>query len=191
MTRERHLPPWLAVGAAAAIIVVAAASLLLMGRQPWYRSGPVELWTGDAWGPENSQQFTDPYTFTHVIHGVLFYCLLRLVVPRLPVTARGLLTTALESAWEVFENTDLVINRYRAATLALGYYGDSVLNSVGDILACIIGFVLAARLPMRVTIAMAIAIELVLLLWVRDNLSLNLLMLVYPLEAVRNWQLGH
>lgn len=176
--------------ASALIVVLAAAVLLAMGRHPWSQSGPIKVWTGDAWGPENSQQLTDPYSFTHVTHGVLLYGVLRLLAPGVSLGTRALLAVAAESAWEVFENTDMVINRYRAATLALGYYGDSVINSIGDILMCAIGFLLAARLPTRATVLSTIAIELVLLLWIRDNLSLNLLMLAYPVEAIKHWQLG-
>jgi hypothetical protein len=176
--------------AAAAIIAVAALALLAMGRTPWYRSGPIKLWTSDAWGPENSQQLFDPYSFTHIIHGVLLYALIRLLAPRLSVGVRGVLAIAAESAWEIIENTDWVINRYRAATLALGYYGDSVLNSVGDILACAVGFVLAARLPTRMVVLATIGIELLLVLWIRDSLALNLLMLIHPVEAIKKWQLA-
>lgn len=178
------------VAASAAIICVAALILLAMGRTPWCRCGSIKLWTGDAWGPENSQQLTDPYTFTHITHGVLLYFLLHRVARRRALGTRAVLAVALESAWEVLENTDMVINRYRAATMALGYYGDSVFNSVGDILACTLGFALGARLPTRVTVGLVIALELGLTLWIRDSLLLNIVMLVYPIEAVRTWQLG-
>lgn len=180
-----------AIALCAAIVACAAAILLAMGRHPFVQSGRIKLWTSDAWGPENSQQLLDPYSFTHVIHGVLLYALLRLLLPQLTVTTRALLALAAEASWEVFENTDMVINRYRAATLALGYYGDSVFNSVGDILMCAAGFALAARLPVRATVLMTIVFELVLLVWIRDNLTLNLLMLAYPIDAIKQWQIGH
>jgi len=185
-------PPsaWAYLVVAAAIIAVAASILLAMGRTPWCRCGSIKLWTGDAWGSENSQQFTDPYTFTHITHGVLLYLLLRLVAGAQLLRTRAVSAVALESAWEVFENTDMVINRYRAATMALGYYGDSVLNSVGDILACTVGFALAARLPTRATVALVLGLELVLTVTIRDSLLLNIVMLVHPLDAVRAWQLG-
>ena len=173
-----------------AIICIAALILLAMGRTPWCRCDSIKLWTADAWGPENSQQFTDPYTFTHITHGVILYLLLWVAAREQPRGARAILAVALESAWEVLENTDMVINRYRAATMALGYYGDSVLNSMGDILACALGFTLAARLPKRVTVGMVVALELVLTVWIRDSLLLNIVMLVYPIEAVRTWQVG-
>jgi hypothetical protein len=187
---SRQAPPWAHVTGAAGIIAVAALILLAMGRTPWCTCGSIKLWCGDAWGPENSQQFSDPYTFTHITHGVLLYFLLQLVARRVSLATRGVLAVAAESGWEVLENTPLVIERYRAATMALGYYGDSVINSVGDILACVVGFLLASRLPPRVTVAMVIVLELTLTLWIRDSLMLNVLMLLYPIKAIRVWQLG-
>lgn len=187
---DRRAPAWMYVAAAASIVTVAAMILLAMGRTPWCRCASIKLWSGDVWGPENSQQFTDPYTFTHITHGVLLYVLLHLVASRLPLRARAVLAVALESGWEVLENTDMVINRYRAATMALGYYGDSVFNSVGDILACAAGFVLAARLPARVALVLVILLEVALTLWIRDSLLLNVVMLIHPIQAVRTWQLG-
>jgi Protein of unknown function (DUF2585) len=185
----KRLPLWVCVVLSLAIVASAALILLAMGRAPYYRSGPILLWYGDAWGPQNSQQFTDPYTFTHVTHGVVLYWFLQLVARRLPRRTRGVLAVAAESAWEVLENTDLVINRYRAATMALGYYGDSVINSMGDILACAVGFVLASRLPTRVTLALVVVLELTLTIWIRDSLLLNVIMLIHPIGAVKTWQL--
>lgn len=174
----------------AAMIAITAVVLLAMGRTPWYRHGPVKLWTGNPEGPETSQQFTDPYTFTHITHGVLLYGLLRLLCRRAPRSRRAVLAMAAECGWEILENTDMVIRRYRNATMALGYYGDSVLNSVGDIFACGLGFLLASRLPTRVTVTATILLEAMLTLWIRDSLLLNLVMLVHPIEAVKQWQLG-
>jgi hypothetical protein len=187
----RRLSARLTLAAAGVIIAIAACVLLAMGRNPWMETGSVKLWTSDAWGPENSQQLFDPYSFTHVIHGVLLYVVLRFLMPHVAAGTRAIIAVAAEAGWEVFENTDAVINRYRAATLALGYYGDSVVNSVGDILMCALGFALAARLPARATVLTTIVLELVLLLWIRDNLSLNLLMLAYPIDAIKRWQLNH
>jgi uncharacterized protein DUF2585 len=186
----RHVPQWAYVAIAMAIIALAATILLAMGRTPWCTCGTVKLWTSDAWGPENSQQFTDPYSFTHITHGVLLYFLVRLVARNWPFGARGVLVVALESAWEILENSNMVIDRYRAETMAVGYYGDSVLNSVGDILSCTVGFGLAARLPARVVVAMVIMLELALTVLIRDSLLLNIVMLVHPIQAVRTWQLG-
>ena len=183
---RRRVSPWAYIGIAAATVGVAAVILLAMGRTPWCRCGSIKLWTSDAWGPENSQQFTDPYSFTHITHGVLLYFLLQLVARRFPLAARAVLAVALESGWEVFENSDMVINRYRAATMALGYYGDSVCNSVGDILSCAVGFALAARLPARVTVLMVVLLEGALTVWIRDSLLLNIVTQVPAL----NWTTG-
>jgi hypothetical protein len=174
----------------AGILVVAALVLLLMGRVPICKCGYVKLWHGVVFSAENSQHISDWYTFSHVLHGFGFYALLWLVARRLPLGVRLALAVGLESAWEVFENTDFVINRYRAVTISLDYYGDSVLNSVSDIVAMIVGFLLAARLPVRITVLLTIALELFVLYYVRDNLTLNIIMLLYPLDAIRQWQAG-
>jgi len=187
--QDRRSDVWLSLAVAVAIVTAAVVILISMGRDPFYRDG-FKLWYGNAWGAENSQQLSDPYTFTHITHGVLLYALLSLLLPRRPLLPRVLIALAAESAWEVLENTDAVIDRYRTATMALGYYGDSVINSVGDIGACVIGFSLAARLPARATAALVVLLELALTVWIRDSLLLNVVMLVHPIEAVRVWQLG-
>ena len=161
-----------------------------MGRPLTYRHGPVRLWSGNVQSDQNSQQIADPYTFTHFEHGALFYGLTWLVMRGASVGSRAVTAVAIEAAWEAYENTDAVIERYRTETISLGYYGDSIINSLADIAACLIGFFLAWRLPTRVTVGWIVAVELILAFWIRDNLFLNILMLVRPLDAVRQWQMG-
>ena len=173
-----------------AIVCFAALMEIEMGRTPTYRHGRVRLWSGDVRSDQNSQQVFDPYAFTHMIHGAAFYGLTWIALGPTSLGLRAIVGTTLESAWEVYENTDSVINRYRAATISLGYYGDSLVNSVGDILACVVGFLLARRLPALLTVAWVVAIEVILVVWVRDNLTLNIVMLLYPISAIRTWQMG-
>jgi hypothetical protein len=187
---KTRIPAWAYPVAGAAIIFAAGLMELAMGRKLWGVGGQPGIWSGNIWSAHNSQYLTDPYTFSHITHGVLLYSLLRLAAPGLPPGLRAVLAIAAESAWEVTENTDLVIQRYRAATISLNYYGDSVMNSMGDILACVAGFVLAWRLPTRVTVIGVLVFEAGLVLWIRDSLFLNILMLVHPLEAIRRWQTG-
>ena len=174
----------------AATIALAAIAELAMGRKIWGIGGEPGVWSGDVNSSHNSQFLTDPYTFSHITHGMLFYGLFWLLARQLSVRMRALMTVALEAAWEVVENTDMVIQRYRAATISLHYYGDSVMNSMCDIVACVVGFVLAWRLPTRVTVIGVLLLEAGLVLWIRDSLFLNILMLIHPVEAIRKWQMG-
>ena len=189
--RARERPLWHYVVAAAVVILVAAAIELVMGRVLISKSGNVRLWTGAVNSSENSQQIADWYTFSHIIHGIIFYGVFRLIGRRRwPLGVCLVLAVLVEAAWEVFENTPFTIERYRKSTIALSYYGDSVLNSVCDMLFCTGGFFLAARVPARASVALVIAMELGVLLAIRDNLTLNVVMLVYPADAVRKWQSG-
>ena len=173
-----------------AIIAVAALALWLMGRVPICKCGYVKLWEGNVQSSGNSQHVSDWYTPSHVIHGFIFYGLLWLFARRWSTETRLVIATFAESAWEVFENTPFIINRYREATISLDYYGDSILNAVFDILAMVFGFWLAGRLPVRATVAVAVALEFFVGWIIRDNLTLNIVMLIWPLDAIREWQMG-
>ena len=170
------------------IVVVAAAILLAMGRNPMCTCGAVDLWVGGRDSPRTSQMLADWYSFSHIVHGLLFYAVLWLVARRWPVERRFLVALLIEVSWEVIENTPMVIDRYRTATAALGYTGDSVLNSVSDILMMVVGFVLARKLPVWVSILLLVILELVPLFVIRDNLTLNIWMLLWPDQAVAAWQ---
>ncbi len=172
------------------IIIFAGFMELNMDRTLIYKYGPVRLWSGDINSNQNSQQIADPYTFTHIIHGFGFYALASLIPTPLSLGTRAIIAIAGESLWEVIENTDMVINRYRAATISLDYYGDSVINSVFDILAALLGFWIASRARIIWTIVLMIVIEVILLLWIRDSLVVNIIMLLYPISAIKIWQAG-
>jgi hypothetical protein len=159
-----------------------------MGRPPICTCGTVKLWVGTANGPDNSQHLSDWYTPSHIIHGFLFCGLSSLVLRRRSVGARLIAAVVVEAGWEIVENSPWVIERYRHATMALGYSGDSVLNSVSDISAMIVGFLIARRLPVWATVALAISLEVLTLAVIRDNLTLNVLMLLHPSTAILAWQ---
>lgn len=188
-TPRAGVAPWLYVLAIVAVLVVVAEVELAMGREPICTCGFIALWHG-AVDSQNSQQLTDWYTFTHIEHGLAFYALLFLVARRLPMPLRLLLAVGIEGAWEIAENSPFIIDRYRTATLSLDYYGDSVMNSVADVVAMMVGFWMARRLPVWGTVAFVVLVEVLLVLTIRDNLALNIIMLIHPIEMLKQWQLG-
>jgi hypothetical protein len=178
-------------GIAALLILAATAVLLfLMGRPPICTCGEVTLWVAEANSSRTSQMLGDWYSPSHVVHGFLFFAALWLVVRKWPLERRFLVALAVEAAWEIVENTPFVIDRYREQTVALGYTGDSVINSLSDIAMMVLGFWLARRLPVWLSVALVLALELVPLFVIRDNLTLNVWMLLAPNEAIRIWQSG-
>ncbi len=169
------------------LLVVFGGLLVLEGRPAWCKFG-LGFWSA-AWTHCTSQHFLDPYSLTHMLHGVIFFWLLRPLAGRVELRWRLIAAVVLEMAWELLENSPWVIERYRQATASLDYTGDSILNSYGDVLASIVGFVLASRVSWKVAVALFVIVEVGLLIFVRDNLTLNIIMLFFPLEALKQWQL--
>jgi hypothetical protein len=172
----------------AAVVLIAAAILLMMGRVPWCTCG-IDLW-GTMGTEEGSQQMFDWYSPSHLLHGILFYFALSFLPDRVSFGWRLFIAMLIEAAWEIVENTNAVIERYREVTISLDYYGDSVLNSIFDMLAMVMGFWLAGRLPVWASIAIVIGFEVLTMAIIRDGLALNIIMLIAPLDAIRDWQAG-
>lgn len=177
----------LAIGA---VVLASVVSLDLQGRVWWCQAGDYMPWSWQIYSTHNSQHVIDPYSFTHILHGVLEFWLIGLVFKRMPMAWRLFLAILIESSWEVAENTDYVINRYREATISLDYFGDSIINSIADIVCCATGFVIAYKLRFWRSVALFVLTELILILTIRDSLIINIIMLLAPVDAIKQWQMG-
>ena len=175
---------------AVSILLLLAAIQWFMGRTVFGPSGKLGIWTGDIWSSECSQRLADAYSFSHIGHGIVFFAILWLTARKLPVGTRYLIAVLIEAGWELLENSPIIINRYREATMALGYAGDSIVNSLSDVVMMSVGFLLAWRLPWWGSALLLAAMEIGCAIWVRDNLTLNVIMLIHPIDAIKEWQMA-
>ena len=177
--------PWLLILATVGLMIV---QLRWQGRIWWCNLGDYSPWSSDAWGSHNSQHLFDPYSFTHILHGILYFWLISLIFRKMRLMWQLFLTILIGCAWEVLENSNAVVEHYRTATLALNYYGDSIFNSFGDVISAAIGFWIAYKLRFWRSLALFLLTEIVLLIWIRDSLLVNVILLIYPIEAIKIWQ---
>lgn len=186
-SKNYFLPAISSFGAAVLMVI----ALYAQGRLWWCKFGDYRIYVHEAWNSSHtSQHFFDPYTFTHILHGVIFFWLINLIFPKISAGWQIFIAILAEAAWEVLENSNFIIEKYRENTASLDYFGDSILNSVGDLAACAVGFLIAQKLGWWRSLIFFLLTEIVLLLWIRDGLLLNILMLIYPLDAVKNWQMA-
>ena len=171
-------------------IGIAVVILSWQGRVIWCQVGDYSPWSWNIWSPHTSQHLIDPYSFTHLLHGVLAFWLVRLVFKKVPLAWCLLIAVTIESGWEILENSTYIIQRYRESTISLDYFGDSIINSVADILSCAAGFVVAHKLRFWKSLMLFLLIETILFATIRDNLTINIIMLIYPVEAIKTWQIG-
>ncbi len=181
--------PWFLMSA---FVLLTIFVLYLQGRIWWCKwDSPYLLWSSDAWSKHSSQHLFDPYSFTHVLHGLLFYAALFLIFRRrLSLAWLLFVAVSVESGWEILENSKAVIERYRTATFSLDYFGDSIANSFGDVLSCAAGFLIAHKLAFWRSLFLFALVEIVLIFTIRDSLLINIIMLIHPIEAIKAWQTG-
>ena len=185
-TDRRRLAPIIGI---VAVPLLMALLLWAEGRMLFCSCGEFKFWVGDTCSSSNSQQLFDPYSFTHILHGFLLFWFVALLLRRLAPSTQLCIALALEAAWEVFENTKFVIDRYRAETAALGYEGDTIVNSLGDLACALVGFLVARKLGLRWSLLAFVLVEIVLTIWIKDSLLLQLLMLISPVESIKLWQM--
>lgn len=179
--------PWISI---AALFILAAITLNFQGRVLWCEARDYIPWSWDIWSRHNSQHVLDPYTFTHILHGVAEFWIISLIFRKVPLAWRLAIAVGIEGTWEVAENTNTVIQRYREATISLDYFGDSIINSISDMIACATGFLIAYKIRFWRSLALFLLTEIILVLCIRDSLLINILMLFYPIEALKIWQAG-
>lgn len=189
MATESNRARVLQIALVGLVLLLVVVVLRAEGRLFLCSCGYFAVWTSDTCSSNTSQQLFDPYSFTHVLHGFLFFWLMALLFRRMPSNRQLLLALLLEGAWEIFENTRFVIDKYRTETAALGYEGDTIVNSLGDLTCALLGFMLARKLGLRRSLIVFVLIEIVLTLWIHDSLLLQILMLVRPVEAIKLWQM--